>query len=139
VQVRQWAASPGRAFCLPPPLPASSNQIPVSYFLSETSSLFSHSSSSPLPTNIEHRENPLHWLVTNLLTITKTFGTLLHIKTSKVVSVTGLRGLQGCEILRIPRCLDNRLTDAGKVDSPTHRPRSTPQKYYFSALGNNFC
>jgi hypothetical protein len=28
-------------------------------------------------------------------------------------------------MLRIPHCLDNRLTDNGKVVSPTHRPRST--------------
>jgi hypothetical protein len=37
-------------------------------------------------------------------------------------------------MLRIPHCLDNRLTDGGKVVSPTHRPRSTPHKHYFSAL-----
>jgi hypothetical protein len=42
-------------------------------------------------------------------------------------------------MLRIPHCLDIRLTDGGKVVSPTHRPRSTPQKHYFSASGNNFC
>jgi hypothetical protein len=32
-------------------------------------------------------------------------------------------------MLRISRCLVNRLTDGGKVVSPTHRPRSTPQKH----------
>jgi hypothetical protein len=37
----------------------------------------------------------------------------------------------GCEMLRIPHCLDSRLTDGGKVVSPTHRPRSTPQKHFF--------
>jgi hypothetical protein len=36
-------------------------------------------------------------------------------------------------MLRISHCLDNRLTDGDKVDSPTHQPRSTPQKHYFSA------
>jgi hypothetical protein len=48
---------------------------------------------------------------------------------SKAISVTGRGGLEGCEMLRIPRCLDNRLTDGGKVVSPTitildifHRP-----------------
>jgi hypothetical protein len=40
----------------------------------------------------------------------------------------------GCEILRIPHCLDNRLTDGGKVVSPTHRPRSTLQKHLFLLL-----
>jgi hypothetical protein len=38
-----------------------------------------------------------------------------------------------------PTCLDSRLTDGGKVVSPTHRPRSTPQKHYFSAFGPHFC
>jgi hypothetical protein len=28
-------------------------------------------------------------------------------------------------------CLDNRLTDGGKVVSPTHRPHFTPQKHYY--------
>jgi hypothetical protein len=41
--------------------------------------------------------------------------------------------------LRIPHCIDNQLTEGGIVVSPTHRPRSTPQKYYFSASGTNFC
>jgi hypothetical protein len=35
-------------------------------------------------------------------------------------------------MLRSPNCLDNRLTDGGKVVSPMQRPRSTPQKHYFS-------
>jgi hypothetical protein len=39
-------------------------------------------------------------------------------------------------MLRIPYCLENRLTDGGKIASPTRRPPSTPQKHYFLA---NFC
>jgi hypothetical protein len=35
--------------------------------------------------------------------------------------------------------LDNRLTNDGKVVGPTHRPRSTPHKHYFSASDNHFC
>jgi hypothetical protein len=35
-------------------------------------------------------------------------------------------------MLRISPCLDNQLTDDGKAVSPTHRPRSTQQKYNFS-------
>jgi hypothetical protein len=35
--------------------------------------------------------------------------------------------------------LDYRLTDGGKVIIPTHRPRSTPQKQYFSISGTHFC
>jgi hypothetical protein len=46
--------------------------------------------------------------------------------------------LQGCEMLRIPHCLDNRLTDGSKVVSPTHPPRSTPQEHYFSVSGTRF-
>jgi hypothetical protein len=38
-------------------------------------------------------------------------------KKSKAIPITDLGGLQGCEILRIPHCLDNRLTDGGKVVS----------------------
>jgi hypothetical protein len=40
-------------------------------------------------------------------------------------------------MLRIPHCLDNRLTDDGEVISPTYRPRSTPQKQ-FPASGTHF-
>jgi hypothetical protein len=42
-------------------------------------------------------------------------------------------------MLRNPHCLDNRLTDGSKVVCHTHRPRSTPQKHYFSASGTHFC
>jgi hypothetical protein len=42
-------------------------------------------------------------------------------------------------MLRFPHCLDNRLTDGGKVVSPTHRPRSSLQIYYFSAFGTYLC
>jgi hypothetical protein len=42
-------------------------------------------------------------------------------------------------MLRIPHCLDNRLTDDGEVASSKQRPRSAPQKYYFSASGTHFC
>jgi hypothetical protein len=66
-----------------------------------------------------------------------------HIKVkvkSKAIPVTGLGGLWGCEMLRIPHCLDNRLTDGSKVVSPTHRPYFTPQKhYYFNVSGTHFC
>jgi hypothetical protein len=42
-------------------------------------------------------------------------------------------------MLRIPHCLDSRLTDGGQFVSPTHRSRSTPQKHNFSASGTRFC
>jgi hypothetical protein len=43
-------------------------------------------------------------------------------------------------MLRIPHCLDNRLTDGGKVVSPIYLPRSTLHKhYFFPASGAHFC
>jgi hypothetical protein len=58
---------------------------------------------------------------------------------AKAIPITGLGGLQVCEMLRIPHCLDSRLTDGGKVVSLTHRPCFTPQKhYYFSVSGTHF-
>jgi hypothetical protein len=56
------------------------------------------------------------------------------------IPVTGLGGLEGRETLRIPHFLDNRLTDGGKVVSPTHRLCFTPQKhYYLYVSGSQFC
>jgi hypothetical protein len=34
-------------------------------------------------------------------------------------------------MLRIPHCLDNRVTDGGKVVSPTHPPHFTPLKHFY--------
>jgi hypothetical protein len=75
-------------------------------------------------------------MTTLLISVTTTTTTTTK---CKVLSVTGRGGLQGCEMLRIPHCLDNWLTDGGNVVSPMHRPHFTPQKYYFSACGNHFC
>jgi hypothetical protein len=47
---------------------------------------------------------------------------------SKPIPVTGRGDLWGCEMLRIPHCLDSWITDGVKVCSPTHRPRFTPLK-----------
>jgi hypothetical protein len=44
-------------------------------------------------------------------------------------------------MLRIPHCLDNRLSDGGKAVSPTHRPHFTPHKHYYfyvSSINFNF-
>jgi hypothetical protein len=34
-------------------------------------------------------------------------------------------------MLRIPHCLDSRLTDGGTVVSPAHRPHFTPHKHFW--------
>jgi hypothetical protein len=57
---------------------------------------------------------------------------MLHLtksKEKKTLPVAGRGDIEGCKILRIPHCLDNRLIDVGKVVSPTitildifHRP-----------------
>jgi hypothetical protein len=47
---------------------------------------------------------------------------------SKAIPITGLGGLWGCEMLRIPHCLDDRQTDGGKVVIPTHQLHFTPQE-----------
>jgi hypothetical protein len=62
---------------------------------------------------------------------------LYEVKKSKAIIVTGRGGLQDCEMLRIPHCVDNRLTDGGKAVNLKHRPRSTPQKH-ISASGIHF-
>jgi hypothetical protein len=38
---------------------------------------------------------------------------------SKAIPLTGRGGLQGCEMLGIQHCLDNRLIDGSKVVGPT--------------------
>jgi hypothetical protein len=38
-------------------------------------------------------------------------------KKSKTISVTGRGGLLGCERVRIPHCLDSRLTDGGELSA----------------------
>jgi hypothetical protein len=42
-------------------------------------------------------------------------------KKGKTIPVTGHGGPQGCETLRVPHYLDNRLTDGGKAVSLTRR------------------
>jgi hypothetical protein len=63
----------------------------------------------------------------------------IYIIKSKAILITGRGALWGCEILSTSHCLDNRLTGGGKIVSLTDRPRSTPQKHYFSASGTHFC
>jgi hypothetical protein len=49
-------------------------------------------------------------------------------KKGRVILVTGGVGIQGSETCRIPRFLDNRLTDGVEIVSLTYRPRFTPLK-----------
>jgi hypothetical protein len=58
-------------------------------------------------------------------------------KKSKAIPVTGRGGLQGCKMLRIPHCLDNRLTD-GSTDLRNGHCY-TPQEHYFYASSTHFC
>jgi hypothetical protein len=60
-------------------------------------------------------------------------------KKSKAIPVTGLGCLLVCGMLRIPHCLDNRITGGGKVVSPTLLPHFTSQKhYYFNVSSTHF-
>jgi hypothetical protein len=51
---------------------------------------------------------------------------------SKAIPVTVRGGLERCEMLRIPHCLDSRFTDGGKVVRITDRLRCTQQKLHLS-------
>jgi hypothetical protein len=48
-------------------------------------------------------------------------------KESKGIPLTGRGDPYGCEMLRFPHFLDNRLIDGGKAVSPTSRPPFTPK------------
>jgi hypothetical protein len=56
-------------------------------------------------------------------------------KKGKAVPVTGHGGPQGCETLRLPHFLGNRLTDGGEVASLMCRLPFTSRKI----LGTHFC
>jgi hypothetical protein len=59
----------------------------------------------------------------------------LYIK-SNAISVIGLGGLSGCEMLRIPQYLNNQLTNVGEVVRLSHWPRFYSSDALF---GTNFC
>jgi hypothetical protein len=58
----------------------------------------------------------------------------LHIR-SEAIPVAGRGGLQGCEMLRIPHCLDNQLTDGGEVGKLCVSGALSPEEF----SGINFC
>jgi hypothetical protein len=53
----------------------------------------------------------------------------------KAIPVTGRGGPYGCETSRLPKFLDNRLTDGGEVASLMRRPTFTPR----NIPGSHFC
>jgi hypothetical protein len=55
---------------------------------------------------------------------------------NQVIPIIGHGGLYGCEMLRIPYCLDNRQTFGSEVVSLMHWPRSIPQIFYIEILDN---
>jgi hypothetical protein len=63
----------------------------------------------------------------------------VYFKFKKAILIISCGGLYGYKMLMIPHFIDNRLTDGGKVVSPTHQPHFTPQKYYFSTSSVHFC
>jgi hypothetical protein len=75
----------------------------------------------PAESNLKFPPNIHH--VSSLLNIKS------KVKASKAIPVTSRGGLWRCEMWKVPLCLDNRLTDGGKVGSLTHRPLSTPHKH----------
>jgi hypothetical protein len=64
---------------------------------------------------------------------------ILKYRISKAIAVTDRGGLQGCEVSRITHCLDNRLTDGGKVVSLTHRPQYRRWKYFLLGFDIDLC
>jgi hypothetical protein len=63
----------------------------------------------------------------------------IYIYISKAISVTGRGGRYGFKMLRIPHCLDSRLTDGGRFVSPTHRPLLYTPEAFVYASGTHFC
>jgi hypothetical protein len=57
---------------------------------------------------------------------------------AKAISVQAVEAYR-VEMSRIPHCIDNRLTDGGKVVGPTHRQHFISQQHSFSASGTHFC
>jgi hypothetical protein len=52
----------------------------------------------------------------------------------KAIPERGREGPQGCEMLSIPHCLDNQITDGDEIVSLTRRPRYTLQDHYLLFL-----
>jgi hypothetical protein len=53
---------------------------------------------------------------------------------SKAIPKRGRGGLKGCEMMRIPYCVGNRLTDGGRIVNLTHRHALFPTNNIFLLL-----
>jgi hypothetical protein len=71
------------------------------------------------------KDIPLH------IKIARTYHRLLK---SKDIPVTGHGGLYGCEMLKIPPCLGDQLTDGSKVVDLIHWPLIAPRATIFLLL-----
>jgi hypothetical protein len=58
-----------------------------------------------------------------------------RLATLLAIPVTDRGGLYGCEMSRIPHCLDNRLTDDCEYVSLTHRLRFTLRNIFLYVWG----
>jgi hypothetical protein len=72
-----------------------------------------------------------HFTVIYVAGLNVSFNCMVVEEYSKTILVTGRGGLQGFEILRIPHCLDNRITNGGEVVSLKRRPRFTPRTIFW--------
>jgi hypothetical protein len=56
---------------------------------------------------------------------------------SKAISASGRGGLQACEMLRIPHCIQCQITDGGEVVGPANRPPpySTETLFFCGRMG----
>jgi hypothetical protein len=55
-------------------------------------------------------------------------------KKSEAITVTDRGGLYGCEMLKIPYCLDNRLTDGGRLSALRAGPLYQKKNFWYSFL-----
>jgi hypothetical protein len=76
--------------------------------------------------------NELGWLHINIINI---HTVICKSKVSKGIPVTGPGVPQGCDMLRFPHFLDNRLINGGKFVSPTRRLPFTLK----NIPGTHFC
>jgi hypothetical protein len=81
-----------------------------------------------------------HWTSVILMWSDENPDTIQHLRhNSKAIPVTDCRGLWVCEMLRIPHCIDTRLTNGGEVVSLMHPLPPPPPETIFPFSGTYFC